>query len=78
MYCVGLNQMTRLYSVSVNDLKISLLAVNFLLVSENVEHFLSKPAFFLQRDSSLARGRGQRDSSQDLLTRDFEDYSLKF
>ena len=55
MYCVKLNQIAKL---CVNDLKISLLAVNFLLVSENVEHFLSKPAFFLQRVLSLGQGLG--------------------
>ena len=50
--------MAKLYSVSVNDLKISLLAVSFLLVSENVEHFLSKPAFLLERVSRLGQGLG--------------------
>ena len=64
--------MIELYSVSVNDLKISLLAVNFLLVSENVEHFLSKPAFF---SSSRLSGRGQAHLR---IFGDVEDYFLKF
>ena len=35
-------------SESFDDLRISLLAVKFLPVSENVEHFLLKPAFLPQ------------------------------
>ena len=71
--------MAKLYSVSVNDLKISLLAVNFLLVSENVEHFLPKPAFLLQRVSRLGQGLGSAATHLRIFWLEvFEEWGLLF